>query len=127
MNTKNENDVYEMYRFCNKINTIVVGGFSRLFNYFIKTYNYKEIISYVDRSYFDGGGYLKTGFKMVGKTKPNYHYVVGRRREYRFKYRKDKLIKEGYDPNKTEHEIMLERKTYRIYNSGNLKLKYENT
>ena len=28
---------------------------------------------------------------------------------------------EGFNKNKTEHEIMLERKIYRIYNSGNLK------
>ena len=41
-----------------------------------------------------------------------------------FIFRKDLLIKEGYDPNKTEHEIMLERKIYRIYNSGNYKFEY---
>ncbi len=40
---------------------------------------------------------------------------------YRFNFRKDILIKKGYAPNKTEHEIMLDRKIYRIYDSGNLK------
>ena len=35
-----------------------------------------------------------------------------------FNYRKDKLISEGFDPNKTEHEIMLERGIYRIYDCG---------
>ena len=40
--------------------------------------------------------------------------------------RKDVLIKQGFDKNKTEHEIMLERKIYRIYNSGNYKFIYKN-
>ena len=31
---------------------------------------------------------------------------------------KDILIKQGFDRNKTEHEIMLERKIYRIYDCG---------
>ena len=43
---------------------------------------------------------------------------------HRFNFRKDKLIKEGFDSNKTEHEIMLERRIYRIYDSGHLKFKF---
>jgi len=39
----------------------------------------------------------------------------------RFRFRKDKLVKEGYDKNKTELQIMTERKIYRIYDSGCLK------
>lgn len=42
----------------------------------------------------------------------------------RYNYKKSILIKEGFDPEKTEHEIMLERKIYRIYDSGQLKYKY---
>ena len=62
-------------------------------------------------------------FDFVSKTEPNYYYIVNGFRKYRFNYRKDILIKEGFDPNKTEHQIMLERKIYRIYDSGNLKYK----
>jgi hypothetical protein len=61
------------------------------------------------------------GFNFFGKTEPNYYYVVDGIRHHRFNYRKDKLVKQGFDSNKTEREIMLERKIYRIYNSGNLK------
>lgn len=35
------------------------------------------------------------------------------------------LIKEGFEHNKTVHEIMLQRKIYRIYDSGNLKFKLQ--
>ena len=45
-------------------------------------------------------------------------YVNNMRRMNRFGFRKDVLVKEGYDKDKTEHEIMLERGIYRIYDCG---------
>ncbi|MDY0268811.1 DUF7487 domain-containing protein [Trichloromonas sp.] len=124
MNNISKNDEYEMLRFCNKLNTIVIGGGSKLFNYFIKNYNPKKIISYADRNYSNGDLYKKLKFKLRHITKPNYYYVVNGIKKYRFGFRKDILIKEGFDPTKSEHDIMLERKIYRIYNSGNLKFEY---
>jgi len=121
MNSVGVDGVYEMYRFCNKLNFNIIGGASKLFKYFIKMYKPIEILSYADRSYSNGNLYKQLGFKFVGATSPNYFYVVNRRRKYRFGFRKSILIKDGYDPNKSEREIMLERKIYRIYNSGNLK------
>jgi hypothetical protein len=110
---------YEMLRFCNKLNTNVVGGASKLFKYFIKTYKPKKVTSYSDTRYFNGGLYEKLGFTYDGETRPNYWYVIKNKREHRYKYRKDRLVSEGFDPNKTEHQIMLERKIYRIYDCGN--------
>ena len=43
---------------------------------------------------------------------------------HRYNFRKDVLIKQGYDKIKTEFEIMLNRKIYKIYNAGNLKYQY---
>ena len=40
-----------------------------------------------------------------------------------FNYRKDILVSQGYDQNKIEHQIMLECKIYRIYNSCQLTYK----
>lgn len=121
MGQKSVERSYELVRFCNKLNTNVIGGASRLFKYFIKKYEPKEVISYADRSWSSGDLYEKLGFELVHKTQPNYHYVVGQQKYHRFNYRKDKLIREGADPNKTEHEIMLEKGIFRIYNSGHLK------
>jgi hypothetical protein len=42
-------------------------------------------------------------------------------RKNKFDFCKDNLTKDGFDSNKTEHEIMLERKIYRIYDSGCMK------
>jgi hypothetical protein len=121
MGIKSEIDTFELLRFCNKLNTNVVGGASKLFNHFIKNYNPKEIITYADRSWSNGNLYKQLGFELVHKTQPNYYYIVDGIRKNRFNYRKDILIKDGFDPNKSEHEIMLERKIYRIYDSGHLK------
>ena len=118
----NENE-YELLRFCNKLNTNVVGGASKLFKYFIKFYNPQEITTYADRCNSQGKLYETLGFDFIGKTEPNYYYIISGVRKHRFNYRKNMLVKQGFDPNKTEHEIMLDRKIYRIYDSGNLKFK----
>jgi hypothetical protein len=119
-----EGGEYELLRFCSKLNTNVVGGANKLFKYFVKNYEPKIIITYADRSWSNGNLYNQLGFELSHKTDPNYYYIIDDIRHHRFNYRKDKLIKEGYDQNKTEHSIMLDRQIYRIYDSGNLKFKY---
>jgi hypothetical protein len=114
-------DAYELFRFCNKLNTTVIGGADKLLKYFIKTYKPNEIISYADRRWSQGQLYKKLGFEFIHNSKPNYFYINNCKREYRFKYRKDVLVKEGFDKNKTEREIMEERGFNRIYDCGNKK------
>jgi len=121
MKSKSKEGEYEMYRFCNKLNTSVIGGASKLFKYFINNYKPEEVISYADRRYFDGKMYKKLGFNLETITKPNFWYVKGLNRFYRFNFRKDKLVSEGYNPNKTAEEIMIQRNYFKIYDSGNLK------
>jgi very-short-patch-repair endonuclease len=118
-------DEYELLRFCNKLNTNVLGGASKLFKFFKNNYNPKEITTYADRSHSNGGLYKQLRFEFISKTVPNYYYVIDGIRHHRFNYRKDKLIKEGFDPNKTEHQIMIDRKIFRIYDSGNLKYYFD--
>jgi len=116
---------FELIRFCNKLNHSVIGGANKLFKHFKEIYNPIEIISYADRSWTMNNGksiYDNIGFIFDSITKPNYCYIVDKfNKMNRFTFRKSELIKDGYDGSKTEHEIMLDRKIYRIYNSGNLK------
>jgi hypothetical protein len=126
MNSSSQEGEYELLRFCNQKNLNVMGGASKLFKYFLKNYQPTEVISYADRSWSQGQLYKKLEFKYVSKTSPNYYYIIDGIRKHRFNYRKDKLIKEGHDPNKTEHEIMLNKSIYRIYDSGSLKFKLNN-
>jgi hypothetical protein len=80
MGQKSYEGTYEMLRFCNKLNTIVVGGASKLLKYFINKYTPKEITSYADRSWSSGNLYQKLGFKLVSKTRPNYYYFINKKR-----------------------------------------------
>jgi hypothetical protein len=45
----------------------------------------------------------------------NIYYIIKHKREYSFKYRKDVLVKQGFNKNKSEREIMKERGINRIY------------
>ena len=116
----NYDNTWELIRFCNRLNTNIVGGASKILKHFISEKKPKIIVSYADKRWSNGNLYFKLGFKHIRDSKPNYHYVVGNKRENRFKYRKGQLVKQGYNSNKSEHEIMLERKIYRIYDCGTM-------
>jgi len=112
---------YELLRFCNKLNTTVVGGASRLLNHFIKTHKPAEIVSYADRRWSQGELYNSLNMEFVYDTKPNFHYIRGKYRDNRIKYQKHKLVEMGFDKNKTANEIMFENGYYRIYDCGHKK------
>jgi hypothetical protein len=126
LNNKSSDGHYELVRFCNKLNHTVIGGASKLFKYFIKEVSPKNIISYCDISWANGNLYENLGMKYDSLTKPNYYYVINGKRENRIKYQKHKLIEQGYDKNLTEHQIMLSRDIFRIYNCGNKLFKLSN-
>lgn len=113
-------NTWELLRFCNKQNTSVVGGASKLLKYFTEIVHPHKIISYADKRWSNGNLYEKLGFTHTHDSKPNYFYVIGNHRENRFKYRKGELVKKGFSSEKSEHEIMLENKIYRIYDCGTM-------
>ncbi len=119
-----QEDVYEMLRFCNKINTTVVGGSSKIFNFFLKKYKPKQIISYSDNSRSTGGMYEKMKFELESESFGNYFWYKDLLKFHRFNFRKDKLVKMGFDKTKTEVEIMHERGYYRIWDYGQKKWIY---
>jgi hypothetical protein len=121
---KSKEGSYELLRFCNALNTSVIGGASKLFKYFIKNYDFKEIISYSDNSRSNGNLYKILGFENINET-INYYWTKNDIRYHRFNFRKDKLVKKGYDPNKTEIQIMSDLGYIRIFDSGTKKWIYK--
>ena len=118
-------DEFEMLRFCNKLNTNIVGGASKLFQHFIKNHpEINKIISYADRRWSKGNLYEKIGFNFIENTKPSYYYIKGKVRFNRINFQKHKLVAGGYDPALSEHEIMLSRQFYRIYDCGTKKYEW---
>jgi hypothetical protein len=124
LGSKGTEQDFELLRFCNKLNTTVVGGASKLLKYFENNFDYKTITSYADRRWSEGNLYFNLGFELVSETKPNYFYTKGEFRENRFKYRKSEL-KAYNKENRTEKQLMEELGYSRIYDSGTLKFKKE--
>jgi len=122
---KSKKDYYELLRFCNKRGFSIMGGASKLFKYFLKKYNPNYILSYADYRWSEGNLYKKLNFKYLNKTISNYFYIIDYNRKNRFNFRKDILVSNGYDINKTEVDIMHEQHHYRIWDIGSLKFTYE--
>jgi hypothetical protein len=121
----NNKKEYELIRFCNELNTSVIGGASKLFKYFVDNTKFEYLISYADISLFGGGVYKKLGFVFDTLSKPNYFWVINGKRIHRYNYSKRKLVKQGFDKDKTELEIMNERGYYRIFSTGQEKWLYK--
>lgn len=116
---------YEMLRFCNKLGISCIGGASKLLNRFIKDFSPTKIISYADKSHSIGSLYKNIGFKFVKETVPNYWWIKNGLRNYRYSFRKDILVKRGYDENLSESEIMRSLGYYKLWDCGNLKFEYD--
>jgi hypothetical protein len=125
--SRNKNNETEILRFCNKMDTTVMGGFTRLLNYFLKNYYFEKLVTYADISNSNGDLYLKNGLEYEKTTEVGYYWCKNGIKYNRFKFRKDKLIKEGHDKSLTESKIMHERGYYRLYNCGNYKFKFLNS
>lgn len=122
MTFKKNKQSFELNRFCNKLNTNITGGASKLFTYFIKKYKYQKIISFSNNSYSDGSLYYKLGFEIDKNLDVDYSYIYNNKREHKFNFRKNKLKK--YNLSGTEKSILFENKIYRIYDAGKIKFIY---
>lgn len=119
--SRDKSNNMELLRFCNKLNFSIIGGFSKLLNYYIKNYNFNKLITYADISHSNGNVYLKNNFILDKVTDVGYYWCKNGLKFNRFSFRKNKLIKNGNDPNKSENEIMYELGYYKLYNCGNYK------
>ena len=110
---------YELVRYATKMNTSVVGGFSKLLKHF-RQENKGSILTYSDRRLFTGDIYRSNNFEELSPTPPDYwyskDYLV---RENRLKYQKHKIP--NADKNLTEYENMQLLGYDRIWGCGNWK------
>ena len=116
---------WELIRFCVKQNLNVVGGASKLFQYFIRTYSPISIVSYADRRWSDGELYKKLEFKLASIGRPQYFYLNRKnylRREDRRNYTKENIKLKFPDADLTKHEdvLMIEYGYDRIWDCGSL-------
>ena len=127
MGGKEHKQQWELVRFCNKLNTRVIGGASKLLNYFIKIYNPISIVSFSMNDISDGNLYKKLGFKTDGKITHSYWYVEPGtlKRYHRTSFSKQQIVKKGWkdkvDNTWTEADVMKEHGYFQIYDSGQMK------
>jgi hypothetical protein len=123
---KSEKNSYELLRFCNKLNYVVVGAASRLFKYFLDIYNPNRVISYADKMWSNQDSmYSKIGMNYLDDSKPSYYHIIGAYRKNRFLYRKDVFLKIGFDKSLSEYEICNKLGICRIYDCGSIKFMYK--
>ena len=122
------NNGWEINRFANIINTTVIGGASKLIEYFKKQVNPSNIITYADARFGIGNVYVHSGFKLCGITKPNYKYVKGREIFTRQQFQKCKLINKlaNFNPSLSESQNMFNNGYRRIWDAGHYKYTWEN-
>lgn len=117
---------YELLRYSSKLNTTIVGGFSKLLHYFVKVHKPSNILTYCDRNTSVGNMYLKTGFKLLGNTAPNYFYFkdanVYSREQFQKHTLKNKLS--NFNEQLTEYENMQLNGYDRVWDCGNWKFVY---
>lgn len=119
-------DAYELIRFCSLLNTTVVGGASKLFKYFIKSYHPEEIVSFSDRAHTRGNLYPMLGFEEVSRSEPGYVWVNIQTEEYKNrvacqKHNLPKLFDDVTEEdimNHTENEIMMSHGYAKVFDSG---------
>lgn len=119
----------ELFRFSNKLNTKVAGGFSKLLSHLKKSKENSTIYTYADLRYSTGATYYKFG-EYVSQSEPGYFWVHKRdfmKRIHRMKLQKHKLKEflgqEKYDPNLSETENLTNNGYVKIYDCGNLLFK----
>ena len=124
MGRSGSKDEMELSRFCNKLNTRVVGGASKLLRAFIREHTeVKLIYSYSDNRISDGNMYKSLGFSFSKNVKPCYSYIHKEGRVVcRISNRlfwKSCFKKMGYDiKGKTEFQLADEAGYNRIYDAG---------
>ena len=131
-NSNHKQNEIELNRMVTKLNTQVVGGFSKLIKHSILLWNFTKIYSYVARRLFDGKGYYSSNFKIVKINEPTYFYVKHKKRYPRYMFMKNK-IKNKYEKgelsywneNETEEINMYKNQFGRLYDCGTIKVVYE--
>ena len=120
LHSNGQENQYELYRLCSKSGYTIVGGVSKLLTHFIRKYQPKQIVSYANLDISNGNVY-NSFFKKISITTPGYYWSKDGYKYHRSNFTKHILVKNGYDKNKTEEEIMHELGYYKVYDSGNIK------
>ena len=117
-------DNYNLVRFATS--KTVVGGFSKLINYFEKNYEYEMLVTFADLGFSDGALYEKNGFVLDKVMAPDYSYILRNQvqRFHKFGFRKERFENDPllmFDEALTERQLAEVNGLERIYDCGKLR------
>lgn len=123
-------DEYEIIRYCARPDYGVSGGFMKLLRYFINSTGARgRVVSYMDldKRFSCSNVYERNGFRLEKITQPDYAWYKksGMPVLSRYETTKARLIKQGYDSDMTEVEIMRGRGYFRVFGSGSKRYVYD--
>ena len=116
----NKNYNWELIRYATSKH--IIGGAGKLLAYFRRTY-VGSIITYADRRFSKGNMYEKLGFTLIGISQPNYWWIKDNKVLSRYQTQKHNLnniLKDKFDPNKSEFLNMSSNGYYQLFDCGNL-------
>lgn len=101
---------FECLRFCSKQRFIIIGGFSKLLQSFIRDFKPNDIMTYVDADWSDGSKFEKIGFKKIMITDPQL-FSVNKEDNSR------SVLSKSEDYKDLDHHPF-----YKVANSGSIKM-----
>lgn len=120
---------YEIIRYCMHPGYIVAGCFEKLFKAFLGTLEMNaDVLSYMDlnKRMRAHSVYEQHNFEYIGLTPPDYTWYnqSGTKMISRYAAMKKNLVLQGFDPSKSEIQIMTERGFVRVFGAGSKKFMY---
>ena len=121
---RQKDGTWYMSRYCNALNTTVVGGFSKLLKAFRKEHP-EEIITHANLRFGTGNVYVVNGFEFIKQTKPTPWWFKSGELHHHTQYRKYKQHKllEHFDPALSEIENMHRHGFVRVWDCGHMKFR----
>ena len=122
---KKDDVSWELLRFCNKLDTSVVGGASKLFKYFVNKYEPRRIVSFSDVAHTSGKLYPILGFHYLRTSDPGYVWVDTKtdKAYHRMNAQKQNIKKflkdDSIDLSQPESQIMVSHGFVKVYDCGN--------
>jgi hypothetical protein len=117
------NGDYELYRMVTKINTQVLGGFSKLMEHS----PYDRVVSYVALRMFDAKGYLAGKWRIEHQAHPSFCITDGVNVYSRHLFKKSECLKkfDNVTSGMTEREMQMKNGFFRLWDCGTLKVVWE--
>ena len=117
-NTSLDKYEWEWIRGCSLQGVSVIGGSSKLFNYFVSHYNPNNVLSYCDWNLFTGKSYEELGFTLLSYTGPDLFFVTNSSRQER--------INRNPYANSMHKQMVAEGKLYECHGVGSKKYVWYN-